>query len=141
MFGGVNNTTGSLAGVFSLVSGDREFMRERGLRRRKKAGNVLQGVQQGAVSLVSGIAEGLAGVITQPLNGARSQGVKGFFKGMAKGLSGLVMKPVSGALDTISKTAEVGWGDVGNPEHGEGRAGAVDSVAAAEGVLLVGSGA
>lgn len=108
MFGGVNNTTGSLAGVFSLVSGDKEFMRERGLRRRKKAGNVLQGVQQGAVSLVAGIAEGLAGVITQPLNGAKAQGVKGFFKGMAKGLSGLVMKPVSGALDTISKTAEVG---------------------------------
>lgn len=98
---------GSLAGVATLLSGDREFMRERNANKRKKARNVLQGVELGAKSLLTGIADGLVGVVLQPIKGTKKEGAVGFFKGVAKGLSGLVMKPVAGVLDTVSKTAEV----------------------------------
>lgn len=110
MFTGVHNTTGSIAGVFSLMSMDKEFMKERDLRQRKKAGNVLEGVKQGAFSLFSGVTEGITGIISQPIKGASKDGASGFFKGIAKGVSGLITKPVAGVLDTISKTAEVYFG-------------------------------
>ena len=63
VFGGVSNTTHGLAGAISLISGDKEFMKQRGNRRKKKAANVLQGFEQGATSLFSGIAEGITGVV------------------------------------------------------------------------------
>lgn len=107
LFGGVNNTTGSIAGVFSLMSGDKEFMKERGLQRRKKAKNVLQGFEQGFSSLVKGITAGIGGVVILPYKEVTKPDGGGFLLGMAKGLSGLVTKPISGILDTISKTAEV----------------------------------
>lgn len=91
----------------SLLSGDQEFMKTRNSHKRKKARNVLQGVELGAKSLFTGITDGIAGVVMQPIRGTKKEGAIGFFKGVAKGLSGLVMKPVSGVLDTVSKTAEV----------------------------------
>lgn len=93
--------------MFTLLSGDQEFMKERGDRRRKKARTVFHGMELGAKSLVAGIADGLSGVIMQPIKETKKGGALGFFKGVAKGISGLVTKPISGVLDTVSKTAEV----------------------------------
>lgn len=107
VFGGIGNTVGSIAGVATLLTGDSDFMRTRNSHKRKKARNVLDGVQLGAKALFTGITEGLAGVVMQPIKGTKKEGTLGFFKGVAKGLSGLVMKPVAGVLDTVSKTAEV----------------------------------
>lgn len=89
------------------MTADKEFIQERGMRKRKKAKNMLEGFGQGAVSLFTGVTDGVIGVVTQPLKGAKEDGVGGLFKGIAKGLTGLVTKPVSGVLDTISKAAEV----------------------------------
>jgi hypothetical protein len=105
-FGSFGNATGSIAGMISLMTADKEFMKNRGSRKRKKAQNVLQGFEQGAVSLFTGITEGLAGVVMKPIQGGQKEGITGFFKGVGKGLTGLVAKPVSGVLDTISKAAE-----------------------------------
>lgn len=49
---------------------------------------------------------GIAGLVTQPYEGAESGGVEGFFKGVSKGFVGLVVKPVVGVIDLASKTAE-----------------------------------
>jgi hypothetical protein len=103
----VSNTTGSVAGVLSLMTGDKEFMKDRGLRRRKKAKNVLQGFEQGAASLFTGIVEGFTGIVTQPYKEIKSQGAIGIFPGLLKGITGIVTKPLSGLLDTVSKSAEV----------------------------------
>lgn len=102
---------GSIAGVFTLLSGDKEFMKQRNERKRKKASNVLQGMSQGAQSLFSGVTQGISGVVMQPIKGTKKEGALGFFKGVAKGLSGLVTKPVAGVLDTVSKAAEVAYFD------------------------------
>lgn len=74
---------------------------------KKKAKGLAEGLAMGGKSLGLGIAEGFAGLVTQPMKGVQQDGAKGFFMGIAKGLGGLVAKPVSGVLDTVSKTAEV----------------------------------
>ena len=54
----------------------------------------------------TGVASGLAGVVKEPVRGAREQGTKGFMKGTLKGLGGMIAKPISGGLDFFVKTTE-----------------------------------
>ena len=42
-----------------------------------------------------GIFEGVAGLVTQPVEGARKEGAAGFLKGMGRGVAGLVVKPAA----------------------------------------------
>lgn len=44
----------------------------------------------------------MTGVVTQPISGARSDGVGGFFKGLGKGGVGLVTRPIGGVVDFAS---------------------------------------
>lgn len=48
-----------------------------------------------------GLYDGISGLVTQPVDGARSEGVVGFVKGVGKGLSGVVLKPSAGKLFSI----------------------------------------
>ena len=40
--------------------------------------------------------DGISGLVTQPINGANKDGIKGFLGGIGKGISGLVLKPGAG---------------------------------------------
>ena len=104
--GFVGSISSSVAGNFSLLTFDKDYLSKRHRKVNNKAKNVLDGLEQGFTSLIEGVSEGVTGTITQPITGARSNGVSGFFKGIGKGLLGLVVKPTNGILDTISKTAE-----------------------------------
>lgn len=44
----------------------------------------------------------MTGVVTQPLQGARSEGVEGFFRGLGRGAAGLVARPTAGIVDFAS---------------------------------------
>lgn len=46
--------------------------------------------------------DGVTGVFTKPISGAREEGVEGFFKGMGKGVVGLVTRPAAGVIDFAS---------------------------------------
>lgn len=46
-----------------------------------------------------GLAEGISGIITQPLEGARKDGAGGFLKGIGKGIAGIALKPQAGKPD------------------------------------------
>ena len=48
----------------------------------------------------------MTGIITQPISGAKKEGVEGFFKGLGKGLIGTVARPVSGMVDFASSSLE-----------------------------------
>lgn len=43
-------------------------------------------------------------MITQPIKGARTEGVKGFVKGVGKGAIGLVARPTTGIIDFAADT-------------------------------------
>ena len=49
-----------------------------------------------------GVFDGVTGVFTKPIDGAREDGVEGFFKGVGKGVVGLVTRPASGVIDFAS---------------------------------------
>jgi len=51
-----------------------------------------------------GIFDGVTGVATKPIEGAREEGVGGFFKGVGKGVVGLVARPTGGIIDFASGT-------------------------------------
>lgn len=46
--------------------------------------------------------EGVGGVFTKPISGAKEEGVEGFFKGVGKGVVGLVTRPTAGVIDFAS---------------------------------------
>uniref|UniRef100_A0A6P4FUH3 Vacuolar protein sorting-associated protein 13A-like n=1 Tax=Drosophila rhopaloa TaxID=1041015 RepID=A0A6P4FUH3_DRORH len=49
-----------------------------------------------------GFVDGVTGVVTKPVTGARDSGVEGFFKGLGKGAIGLVARPTAGVVDFAS---------------------------------------
>jgi vacuolar protein sorting-associated protein 13A/C len=53
-----------------------------------------------------GLFRGVTGIVTKPLEGARSSGVEGFVQGVGKGIIGVAAQPMSGVLDLLSKTTE-----------------------------------
>lgn len=54
--------------------------------------------------MIQGFLEGVTGVFTKPITGAKEQGVGGFFKGLGKGAIGLVARPAAGIVDFTSDT-------------------------------------
>ena len=69
-----------------------------------KSANLLNGLQSGFSKLVSGILEGVTGVVSKPIKGAERSGIEGFAKGVGKGLLGLIVKPGIGVTDLITDT-------------------------------------
>ena len=51
---------------------------------------------------IQGVVDGVTGVFTKPIEGAREQGVEGFFRGLGKGAVGLVARPTAGVVDFAS---------------------------------------
>ncbi|RDW66017.1 hypothetical protein BP6252_09652 [Coleophoma cylindrospora] len=52
------------------------------------------GVKAASKDLILGFYDGISGLVTQPVNGTRENGVAGLLSGVAKGVGGLVLKPV-----------------------------------------------
>lgn len=50
--------------------------------------------------------DGVTGVVTKPVTGAREEGVEGFFKGLGKGAIGLLARPTAGVVDFASGSFE-----------------------------------
>lgn len=48
------------------------------------------------------MVDGVTGVFTKPISGAREEGTFGFFKGVGKGAVGLVARPTAGVVDFAS---------------------------------------
>lgn len=49
-----------------------------------------------------GFYDGVSGLITQPIEGAKKEGVAGLIKGFGKGIGGLVLKPGAGKKVRLS---------------------------------------
>lgn len=54
-----------------------------------------------------GVYDGVTGIFTQPVRGAREEGVAGFFKGVGRGLGGSVLKPGAGKCLLVDATNEI----------------------------------
>lgn len=45
-----------------------------------------------------GLFDGITGLVTQPIEGAKKEGAAGFVKGFGKGIGGVVLKPGAGKV-------------------------------------------
>ena len=54
-----------------------------------------------------GIYDGVTGLVTQPVEGARQEGTLGFAKGLGKGLGGAMIKPIAGNFHSCTDEAIV----------------------------------
>ncbi len=123
VFSGV---VGGAAGTFSRITGalgkglasltfDEKFQHKRreGIKKRGRQ-TFGESFARGGRGLVMGFVDGVTGVATKPIEGAKEEGVGGFFKGVGKGVVGLAARPtgglvdfVSGTFDSVKRAAEV----------------------------------
>lgn len=107
---------GGAAGTFSRITGafgkglasltfDEKFQQKRreAIKKRGKQ-TVGESLARGGKGLVMGFFDGVTGVATKPIEGARDEGFGGFFKGVGKGVVGLVTRPTGGMIDFASGT-------------------------------------
>eukprot|EP01135_Chromosphaera_perkinsii_P007458 Nk52_evm10s859 gene=Nk52_evmTU10s859 len=121
------NTIGGTANSFSRIadslgkgaaalSCDDDYAAERRRMRSERPDDFLEGLGRGGKSLLYGIGSAVSGVVEQPYQGAKNNGVSGFFKGMGKGAVGVLTKPLGSLVDAGAATLEgisssAGYGD------------------------------
>ena len=103
----VSSALGRTLATFSF---DSKYVREREMQNahHAKPTHIGQGLLSGAWALASGVGDGVAGLFTAPLEGAREKGLGGMLAGFGRGAAGLVVKPLAGGVDFVSKTMEGG---------------------------------
>ena len=106
--GTVSRITGALGKGIASLTFDSEFQRKRreAIKKRGKQ-NFGESLARSSKGLAMGIFEGVTGVATKPIEGARQEGVGGFFKGVGKGVVGLVARPTG--IYTESKKSLGTW--------------------------------
>jgi vacuolar protein sorting-associated protein 13A/C len=88
----------------SALTFDKDYQKKRRDALNKKPTSMHEGLARGVKGLVMGVSDGVTGVVTKPISGARTEGVGGFFKGLGKGAVGLVARPAGGIVDFASGT-------------------------------------
>ncbi|DBA04672.1 TPA: hypothetical protein N0F65_012255 [Lagenidium giganteum] len=75
--------------------------------------HVPEGLLQGGIVFTKSIAHGVAGLVKEPVRGAKRDGVKGFAKGVGRGTLQLVASPFVGTLGVVEKVSQ----SVNNTTH------------------------
>ena len=73
---------------------------------KKHTKNLIAGVGYGTKRFFCAIGKGIGGIVSEPIKGAKENGIMGATKGVGKGLIGLVSKPVGGAVELVQHTVE-----------------------------------
>uniref|UniRef100_A0A6N2K527 PH domain-containing protein n=1 Tax=Salix viminalis TaxID=40686 RepID=A0A6N2K527_SALVM len=107
VLGMTSSTLSSLSKGFAELSTDGQFLQLRskqvGSRRITGVGD---GIIQGSEAFAQGVAFGVSGVLTKPVESARQNGFLGLAHGIGRAFIGFIVQPVSGALDFFSLTVD-----------------------------------
>ncbi|GAB2263603.1 hypothetical protein Droror1_Dr00025737 [Drosera rotundifolia] len=105
VLGMTSSTLASISRGFAELSTDGQFLqlRSKQVWSRRITG-VGDGIRQGTEALAQGVAFGVSGVVTKPVESARENGVLGLAHGLGRAFVGIIVQPVSGALDFLSLT-------------------------------------
>ncbi|CAI0626123.1 unnamed protein product [Linum tenue] len=107
ILGNASSALGLMSKGVAALSMDNQFIQGRQRQENKGVedlGDVIG--EGGGGAFAKGIFRGVTGILTKPLEGAKSSGVEGFVQGFGKGIIGAAAQPVSGVLDLLSKTTE-----------------------------------
>ncbi|CAF1138697.1 unnamed protein product [Adineta steineri] len=113
----VGSAVGGAAGAFSKITGvlgkglatltfDEDYKISR-IRRKEPATHATTDIAVGGKNVVMGFVDGVTGVVTKPVSGAKEGGASGFVKGLGKGFIGLVTRPTGGIVDFASTSLDL----------------------------------
>ncbi|KAF9594340.1 hypothetical protein IFM89_030469 [Coptis chinensis] len=106
ILGNASSALGHMSKGVAALSMDKKFIQSRQRQESKAVGDIGDVIREGGGALAKGFFRGVTGILTKPLEGAKSSGVEGFVQGVGKGIIGAAAQPVSGVLDLLSKTTE-----------------------------------
>ncbi|KAF5202036.1 Vacuolar protein sorting-associated protein 13c [Thalictrum thalictroides] len=106
ILGNASSALGHMSKGVAALSMDKKFIQSRQRQESKAVEDIGDVIREGGGALAKGFFRGVTGILTKPLEGAKSSGVEGFVQGVGKGLIGAAAQPVSGVLDLLSKTTE-----------------------------------
>ncbi|KAM7278379.1 hypothetical protein ACFE04_005513 [Oxalis oulophora] len=106
ILGNASSALGHMSKGVAALSMDKKFIQSRQRQENKGVEDFGDVLREGGGALAKGLFRGVTGILTKPLEGAKSSGVEGFVQGVGKGIIGAAAQPVSGVLDLLSKTTE-----------------------------------
>ncbi|KAK6930330.1 Vacuolar protein sorting-associated protein 13, DH-like domain [Dillenia turbinata] len=106
ILGNASSALGHMSKGVAALSMDKKFIQSRQRQESKGVEDLGDVIREGGGALAKGFFRGVTGILTKPLEGAKSSGVEGFVQGVGKGIIGVAAQPVSGVLDLLSKTTE-----------------------------------
>lgn len=75
--GAVSRITGAMGKGVAVLTFDKDYQRKRRDQISKKPANLQEGLARSGKGLVMGVVDGVTGVFTKPISGAKEQGVEG----------------------------------------------------------------
>lgn len=78
------------------------FSKLKSKKKKRAPTNLATGLYSGTTLMVESYVVAATGLVTQPIRGAKADGMKGATRGVGKGVLGLVCKPVAGTLDFVT---------------------------------------
>ncbi|KAE8733152.1 hypothetical protein F3Y22_tig00001478pilonHSYRG00150 [Hibiscus syriacus] len=106
VLGNASSALGHMSKGVAALSMDKKFIEGRQRQESKGVDDLGGVIREGGGALAKGLFRGVTGILTKPIEGAKSAGVEGFVQGVGKGIIGVAAQPVSGVLDLLSKTTE-----------------------------------
>ncbi|KAK8661863.1 hypothetical protein V6N13_091452 [Hibiscus sabdariffa] len=106
ILGNASSALGHMSKGVAALSMDKKFIQSRQRQESKGVDDLGGVIREGGGALAKGLFRGVTGILTKPIEGAKSSGVEGFVQGVGKGIIGAAAQPVSGVLDLLSKTTE-----------------------------------
>lgn len=106
ILGNASSALGHMSKGVAALSMDKKFIQSRQRQESKGVEDIGDVIREGGGAFAKGLFRGVTGILTKPLEGAKSSGVEGFVQGVGKGIIGAAAQPVSGVLDLLSKTTE-----------------------------------
>ncbi|XP_048235070.1 uncharacterized protein LOC8261314 isoform X2 [Ricinus communis] len=106
ILGNASSALGHMSKGVAALSMDKKFIQGRQRQETKGIEDLGDVIREGGGALAKGLFRGVTGILTKPLEGAKTSGVEGFVQGVGKGIIGAAAQPVSGVLDLLSKTTE-----------------------------------
>ncbi|KAL6634351.1 hypothetical protein ACP70R_027022 [Stipagrostis hirtigluma subsp. patula] len=106
ILGNASSALSNMSKGIAALSMDKKFIQGRMRQDSKGVEDFGDVIRDGGGALAKGIFRGVTGILTKPIEGAKSSGVEGFVQGVGKGIIGAAAQPVSGVLDLLSKTTE-----------------------------------
>src|SRR4051812_6077055 len=101
-----------VAGTIAVSQGLHNLPRLYGdttVRTQDKVTGIQSGLRAAGRAPVLGIFDGISGLVTQPMQGAKEEGAVGFMKGVGKGFGGLLIKPIAGVHGIMGNISKGVW--------------------------------